>query len=520
MGISPVTTLGVFSFMATRAEDRYDSMSMAELVGNLGRAVSTGFKAAATTMKFPGRRSWSDIFLTPRSRPDYERAVGDGRGNAILMSSVLWAAKNFPEAPLALEQIKPGNKGNTPIPDHPLIKLVSNPNPFYSGELLTWATIADWMFGNAYWRKVRNRFGEVIQLWWIPSSLIEPKWEGTNSYLDHYEYKYDAAEAPEKIDPKDIVHFRNGLDPKNTRKGLSPLGFLMRELFTDDEAADFTATLLSNLGVPGMIISPGADNGKIAPEDVNQIKEQAETRWTGRNRGRAMVLSVRANVNTFGFSPDQMRMRDIRTIPEERVTAITGIPAIVLGLGAGLQRSTFSNMAEAREAAYENFMIPSQRIISSEVRTQLLGDFVPDIELFRVFYDLSQVRVLQTDENELHTRAGTDFKNGLILLDEARDMIGMEALPKKQGQLFVVPMNITLTKPEELWTEPEPVPAALSGALPPPSNGPNLDENAPPGDEGGPDGSPQPAKALTPVGIAGANGHTKEMPGAGYHFLV
>jgi HK97 family phage portal protein len=514
---------------AARIEDKYDSMSMVELVRNMGLAISTGFKAAATTMKFPGKRRWSEFFLTPRSQLDYQREVGDGRGNAILMSSVLWAAKNFPEAPLAIEKIKRGaRKSDTPIDGHPMVKLVGNPNPYYSGELLIWATIADWMFGNAYWRKVYNRIGEVIQLWWIPSTLIEPKWEGTKSYVDYYEYKYDSNEDAERIPYDEVVHFRNGIDPKNTRKGLSPLGILMRELFTDDEAATYTATLLANLGVPGLIISPDSDNGKIAPEDVENIKQQAETRWTGTNRGRAMVLSVKARVNTLSFSPDQMKMRDIRTVPEERVTAITGIPAIVLGLGAGLQRSTFSNMAEAREAAYENFMIPSQRIIASEIRTQLLPDFEPDIEQFRVFHDLSEVRVLQQDENDIHNRAGSDFKNGLLMLDEARDMIGQSPLPNNQGQLFAVGMSVTMTPPDELYVEAAPVPAALVGSNPPnnppgPSPmGDNLPASTGDGTQADSGGTPAAPPAPAPAQTAGRNGHNSELlpVGGGYRFLV
>lgn len=515
--------------MATRHEDQYDAMSMAELVGNLGKSISAGFKAAATTMKFPGRRPWGDVFLSPRYKVDYERQVGDGRNNSILMAAVLWAAKNFPEAPLAIEQIKKGNKGNSPIPDHPLIKLLQKPNPYYSGELLWYATISDWMFGNAYWRKIKNKFGEPFELWWIPSRLIEPKWGGSNSFVDYYEYKYDAAEKPEVILPSDIVHFRNGLDPQNTRKGLSPLAILMRELFTDEEASNFTATLLANLGVPGMVISPGAGAVKIEPGDVEQIKEAAETRWTGGNRGRAMVLSAPADVRMVSFTPDQMKLRDIRTIPEERVTAITGIPAIVLGLGAGLQRSTFSNMAEAREAAYENFMIPSQRVISSEVRVQLLPDFVADTSSFRVFFDVSQVRVLQQDENEIHTRTQNNLSKGVIMLDEARDAIGLEPLPEKQGQLFYLPTSVTPTKPEELWTEPQPMPAALANGDPnaPPasSTDPNSPEKPVPGAEGDSGAPPQPAKALAGVQIhVNGNGHITEDELArhikAYDFLV
>jgi hypothetical protein len=79
------------------------------------------------------------------------------------------------------------------------------------------------------------------------------------------------------------------------------------------------------------------------------------------------------------------------------VTAVLGIPAIVAGLGAGLDRSTFTNMAEAREAAYEAGLIPMQRILGEDIRFQLLADFGDDPFAFRFGFDLSKVRVLQED---------------------------------------------------------------------------------------------------------------------------
>lgn len=492
--------------MATQLEDKYDAMPMGQILSNVAKSIQVGFKAASQQMRFPGRQHWSEYILGPRQQLDYTKAVGDGRSNAALMASVLWAARNFPEAPLALEQVKAGGKGNTPLPEHDLVKLINQPNPYYSGEQLWRGTIVDWMFGDAYWRKIRGPYDKVTQLWWIPSFLVEPKWGSTKSYVDYYEYKYDSQEDPEKIPARDIVHFRNGLDPNNTRKGLGPLKILLREIFTDDEAANYVASLLANLGVPGLVISPASDNGRIAPEDVDQIKAAAETRWTGINRGRAMVLSVKALVSMLSFSPDQMKVRDIRTIPEERITAILGIPAIVVGLGAGLQRSTFSNFAEAREAAYESFMIPNQRLLASEIRVQLLPDFVAAVEQYRVFFDLSEVRVLQQDENEIHTRAHNGLKSMLLMIDEARDMVGLPPLPNKQGQLFLVPMSFTPTPPEELWTEPEPVPATLApfagGGNPP--EGPN--EDGPQPSSTGPD-SPEnaPSREEVPQGTAEAN---------------
>jgi hypothetical protein len=82
-------------------------------------------------------------------------------------------------------------------------------------------------------------------------------------------------------------------------------------------------------------------------------------------------------VQEFGFSPEQLTLKDLRRIPEERVTAVLGTPAVVVGLGAGLDRSTFTNYTEAREAAYEQAIIPPQALLAEEIWFQLLPDFEP-----------------------------------------------------------------------------------------------------------------------------------------------
>jgi phage portal protein BeeE len=46
------------------------------------------------------------------------------------------------------------------------------------------------------------------------------------------------------------------MDPRETRRGLSPLGSLVREVAIDEHASNFTAAILKNLGIIGLIVSP------------------------------------------------------------------------------------------------------------------------------------------------------------------------------------------------------------------------------------------------------------------------
>ena len=130
------------------------------------------------------------------------------------------------------------------------------------------ALIVDYVTaGNAYWLKIRSRTGRVVQLWWAPQSLIEPRWPTDGSrFISHYDYR--AGAMPVRISPEDIIHFRFGLDPANPRKGLSPLASVLREIFTDDEAGPLQRLAAQESG------SAGRD-----------IESQAGVRRVGRRAG-------------------------------------------------------------------------------------------------------------------------------------------------------------------------------------------------------------------------------------------
>jgi HK97 family phage portal protein len=380
---------------------------------------------------------------------DVRAAVGDGRSSTLILACLRWAARTFPEAPLIVEARGRGRQWVVQ-PDHRLAALVQRPNPFYSGLHLWAATVGELLLtGNAYWLKRRDGTGRVVELWWVPSALVEPRWpaDGTG-FIDHYAYTVNGQVL--LLPVPDVVHFREGFDPDNLRKGLSPLAALAREVFTDDEAARWTAALLRNMGVPGVILAPRGDAVLTAAE-AERIKAEFLARVGGERRGTPLVFGAPTDVTTLGWSPEQMTLREVRRIPEERVTAVLGIPAIVLGLGAGLDRSTYANFAEAREAAYESFIIPLQRLLAAELNAQLVPDF-GDPQRLRVAFDLSAVRVLQADENARAARISQQLASGRLTLNEARALEGLP--PLAGGDVLLLPRGA------------QPLPAAALAAPP------------------------------------------------------
>ncbi len=391
-------------------------------------------KAAATARAFVMRwlgagsslRSW---FSLGRTRRDYKGKVGDGRGNSIVVACVNWIARTFPEAPVQVTRA--GEDGQqVPIPDHPMATLLENPNPFYPGELLMQAVLIDrTLTGNAYIVKERNGFGLPIALWWVPSSTIEPRWPQDGlTFISHYDYNPGNGARP--IHPDDVIHFRHlGIDPNNTRLGISPLASLWREIFTDDEAANFSASLLTNFAVPGMIVSP-SDDSEITADEAKVIKEGLMQRFGGDKRGEPGVFSAKTKVDVVAWSPQQMDLGMLRQIPEERISAVIGVPAAVVGLGTGLQQTKVgATMRELREQAFESNLVPTYRLVGAELRTQLLVDFEPDITKYRVGFDMSQVRVLQEDVSALWERTGGAVRAGWLMVSRAKELVGEKPLP-------------------------------------------------------------------------------------------
>lgn len=382
-----------------------------------------------TTINFTRGAMWTfDRGYTSRDGTiNYRELAGEGRNNAIVYSALDLLSTSFAQSPLVVKKII-GDQEDI-IPNHDMVKTIRRPNDYYSGELLWKATIIDYCFGNAYWRKIRSGAGKPVQYYWMPASLIEPAWpfDDPTVFISHYEYFPNG--MIEKIPVQDVVHFRNGMDPKNVRKGLSPLGALLREIVTDEEAAEFTHTILRNMGVTGMVISPSTDKGKISQPDADKIKASVMSRTTGDRRGEPLVIGGSIKVDQMATDVTRLDLGSIRHLPEERITAIFGTPAILLGLGTGLQNATYSNVDGLRRIFYENKVIPLQGFVAADLHTQLLEDFEADTESFMVSFDNENVRVLKEDETQQVDRLIKELESGGLTVNEYRAERGREPYP-------------------------------------------------------------------------------------------
>lgn len=361
----------------------------------------------------------------PGSNFDYRREAGLLWENSIILACVKWAIRGFQEAPIVLERMDSNGKWEKDKDGHQVIELLDNPNPYYDGDTL-WAgsILSDLIDGNNFWFLNPSRAKLPAEIYYLPHFQVSPMWTKPTDYVTAYRYR-PAGSAPVDYPPAMIAHFRNGMDPLNFRRGLSDVGAVLREVCSDNEASTAAAAIMRNMGMVGLWMSP-KEGRSLTDTETEKLREMSKVKFTGERRGEPMVGTVPMEVSTIGFSPEQMAFDAVRRIPEERITAAFGIPAVVVGMGAGLERATLANVENLERKAYRSMMVPLWKRHGKQLTRRLLPLYGEDINRTRLVFDTSDIQSLQEDVNAKAKRLEGLYKGEIIMRSEARREIGEE----------------------------------------------------------------------------------------------
>jgi len=396
------------------------------------------FAQEVQTEKKSGQYPTSQVVFPFNTDAGYFSGVNqmspEGNSAALACLNVLGTA--FSEPPLKV-YLK-NQEGDEYIDKHPAAILLENPNPNMTASLLNnYIVTSVAVSGDAFLLKLRNESGAVIQLIPLLPEMVEVK-GNTEQLITKYEYKQKGNTMT--ILPEDMIHLRERIDPRNHRRGLAPLRSVMVEVLGDAAASQMGAALVKNTGVPSVVISPKNDLSMTSDEAEN-IAEVFGRRFGGENRGRPLVISGgEVDIKTLSFSPKDLEIGKLRYINEERISAVLGVPAILAGLGSGLERATYSNAKELREFFTEQKLIPMWNHFANEFTKQLLIQDFEDNTDYCFKYDLSDVRALSQDEDATMQRIVTGFNAGFVTVNEARQANQLSALD--DGDYFIRNMMV------------------------------------------------------------------------------
>lgn len=386
-------------------------------------------------IRWVGGNGWGGLLgrlgTLPDSDWDYASEVGEPHLNGAVGACLGWYRANFTQPDGRVYSLG-ADRGSpdqfAPLATHPLIDVLEDPNPDYDADALWAATLLDWFVsGNAFWVKARAKAGRKLWLYWAPACQMSIRLNPSKTapLVVGYTHTVDGVGYP--LDPADVVHFRCGLDPARIGLGLAPLAPFLREIATDNNGSIYSAAILRNMGIPGVIIQPGDPSGDmIDATGREQLSQDWSSRTTGENRGRPLVSSIQLKIDQFGTDPEKMALDKLRAVPEDRICSAFHINAMVANLTAGASVKTYANYDTANRSAYHSGLVPLQKTFARTMTRQLLWpDFGGAKGRDYFAWDYSDVPAMAEDQDALASRAALLFGAGVIRRGTACGWVGV-----------------------------------------------------------------------------------------------
>lgn len=353
-------------------------------------------------------------------------------------------------------------------PEHPAALSLRYPNEVTAQDAFIRQLFKDKLiFDNAY-AAVTNAPGGQINLNWIPTQHIEVL--GSSLFvIDKYRFWRPEGWSYVDIRPEGMLHWR-GENPTDPRVGASKLDTL-REIIAEDVALAQANTELANAGLQEPVwIGRPLEAPDWTPQASQNFTEEMANRLRRKNR-LPVVLEEGMELHSFGVSPRDAQMYDIRKFVIERIAAAYNVPLGMVGLEPVSEEARSQFMADTLPPYCKDFcsMLNQRILVRGYNWTQGCFEF-----------DLDEKLMGDTRIQTLVTASG----RAVMTTDEARARLNLPPAPKGIGKDLVTPLNVLVGE------NPKPSPNTMGPQAP---GGPAQDGSARgtlPSEGGPPSGSP------------------------------
>jgi HK97 family phage portal protein len=345
--------------------------------------------------------------------------------------------------------------------DHPVLDLLQNPDPVYTGPLWLWQVF--WfkeVAGRAYLYVGERLNGYPVSAYILPSEFAWPMLSDTG-LIEGYFYGRNRSH-PMRVPAEDVVYLRQHGSPIHPAGGMSWLQSITPE--TDMEAAALQSECQRwlNGGQPGMVFQAAP-----ATTDAQMKQIQAHLNQSIRsvtNAGKVLLLRD-TELKQYGAKPHEMQYVEGLTATEKRIYDAAGIPEPIYRLNS-------ANLASASvaNAQYMRYTIaPRLAVMAAELTELMLPHFGVDPgEMWFCFDDPNQ-----DDQIQLASELRAAEAQGLVTPNEYRAIMDLEALPDELNttryrQTDAGVMMPSLSEPAVPEQEQEESPEAEQPAQPEP----------------------------------------------------
>jgi|TARA_R110001592_G_scaffold35338_1_gene120234 HK97 family phage portal protein len=320
--------------------------------------------------------------------------------------------------------------GDQIIDEHPLIDLLNRPNPQQSyseffNSLFGYVLLS----GNAYILKVGGERGSPKELHQLRPDRIEIKGSG-NPIPERYNYMVNGRvqnsyEVDQENGFSELKHVKLW-NPLDDYYGLSPMSAAAAEIDQFNMSTKHNVNLLQNGARPSgaVIFKPKDDSGfavNLTESQRQQLLTDLNNRFSGAgNAGRPMLLEGDFDWKEMGLTPKDMDFKALKNMAATDIALCFGVPSQLVGVP---DSQTYSNVAEARLALYEETIIPHLRKVASDLNEWLVPMFDERLSLE---FDIDSIPALSERRRKIYENVTSAVREGIMTRNEAREIIGLQ----------------------------------------------------------------------------------------------
>lgn len=234
--------------------------------------------------------------------------------------------------------------------------------------------------GNSYTWKVRDRRGNVVEMWpFRPDEievafdpLFDPKgklrydWRPLGSGLASF-----AASGPFAFSRRSLLHLKLP-NPISQVFGIGPVRPAHDDILADQRAKKSTIGWLENESVPAGVLST---DQPLNEDEAEIIKQRWRDAHGGPARsGRMAVLGAGMKFTPIVVTPKDIEWLNQRKMSRAGILMAFGVPPIY----AGLEGENFANRKEQRLLFWQDTIRPKMRLLEAQLSEFLLRDFDPE----------------------------------------------------------------------------------------------------------------------------------------------
>ena len=374
----------------------------------------------------------------------YEDLASEGyMKNAIVYRCVNEIAKGASGVPFKI-----CNADGDEIENHPAKSLLKRPNPLQSYSEFMNALFGYLLLsGNSYMLKVAGISNVPKELHLLRPDRITIS-GGRGAMPARYDYKVNGrTEAVYDVDQDSgfsELKQTKLWNPLDDFYGLSPLNAAAVEVDQHNLSSKHNINLLNNGARPSgaVIFKPKDSDGfatSLTAGQRQQLMTDLNNRFSGTdNAGRPMLLEGDFDWKEMGLSPKDMDFINLKHMSATDIAMCFGVPSQLVGVP---DAQTYSNVAEARLALYEETILPMLSKVQSDINEWLMPQFSEDV-YFK--FDTDEIPALSERRKRIYENVIGAVKEGIMTRNEARERLGLNAIDGADGLLVnasLFPLN-------------------------------------------------------------------------------